>query len=395
VSHPHPLSHPRFAALVAATLLAAALSGCGLGAAQPARPAAALSAVGVYTVKSERLTLSTELPGRTSSPLVAEIRPQVGGIVKARRFTEGATVQAGQVLYEIDPASFQAAFASAQASVAKAEAALEIARLTAQRQAELAKIEAVSEQDSQNAQATLKQADADVKTARAAQETARINLERTTVRAPIAGRVDVSSVSPGALVTADQATALTTVRQIDPIQVDVSQSSAELLRLKRDLASGRLQRTAAGDATVKLLLEDGSAYARSGQLRFNGVSVNTGTGAVTLRAVFDNREGLLLPGMYVRAVLETGVAQDALLLPQQAVTRDSSGAASALVVDAQNKVARRALTVDRAVGNRWLVSAGLQVGERVVVEGAQKAHAGDTVQPHEAELAGGTSVAAR
>lgn len=381
-------------ALAGTALLATALTACGAGSAQTTAPAASTTAVGVYTVQPERLAIATELPGRTSSPMVAEIRPQVGGIVKARRFTEGAAVKAGQVLYKIDSASYQAAYTSAQATVAKAEATLESAKLTAERQAELAKIDAISQQDNQNAQAALKQAQADLASARAAQETARINLERTAITAPISGLVDVSTVSPGALVTESQATALTTVRQLDPIQVDVSQSSADVLRLKRELASGRLQRAGADGAKVKLVLEDGTTYARAGTLRFSGVSVNTGTGAVTLRAVFDNPDGLLMPGMYVRAVLETGVAEQALLVPQQAVARDASGATSVLVVDADNKVQKRALKVDRVVGSRWLVSSGLQAGERVIVEGSQKVKPGDVVQAHAADAGTAQAVAA-
>lgn len=392
----NPLLRPpvRLLALAAAACLALSLAACGAGSAQTTAPAKSATSVGIYTVQPERLTIDAELPGRTSSPMVAEIRPQVGGIVKARRFTEGAAVKAGQVLYQIDPASYQAAYTSAQATVAKAEATLESAKLTAGRQAELAKIDAISQQDNQNAQAALKQAQADLASARAAQETARINLERTAITAPISGLVDVSTVSPGALVTESQATALTTVRQLDPIQVDVSQSSADVLRLKRELASGRLQRAGADGAKVKLVLEDGTTYARAGTLRFSGVSVNTGTGAVTLRAVFDNPDGLLMPGMYVRAVLETGVAEQALLVPQQAVARDASGATSVLVVDADNKVQKRALKVDRVVGSRWLVSAGLQAGERVIVEGSQKVKPGDVVQAHAADTGTAQAVAA-
>ncbi|MFT3953759.1 MAG: efflux RND transporter periplasmic adaptor subunit [Piscinibacter sp.] len=362
-------------ALAAATVLAACGESRSAAPAASARP----TTVGVLALQAESVPLSTELPGRTSAPLVAEIRPQVGGIVQARRFTEGTLVKAGQVLYQIDSASYQAAQASALAAVAKAEAVVETSQLTAQRRAELAKIDAVSQQDVQDAQATLKQAQADLASARATLATARLNLDRTLITSPIAGRVDVSSVTPGALVTADQTSVLTTVRQVDPIQVDVTQSSADLLRLKRDLADGRLQRAGA-DAQVTLLLEDGSTYAHSGRLSIAGVSVNTATGAVTLRAVFPNPEGLLLPGMYVRAQLPTAVASQGLLVPQQAVSRNASGAASVLVVDAQDTVQRRAITADRAVGNRWLVSAGLAAGERVVVEGAQKVKAGDVVQ---------------
>lgn len=383
---PTPTSSPaRAASLVRPLALAAAalalLSAAGCSDSHSAAPAAAPrpAVVGVLTLQPEAVTLSTELLGRTSAPLVAEIRPQVGGIVQARSFTEGQRVQAGQTLYQIDPASYRAALASAEAALAKAQATEEAARLTAERRAELLRAEAVSRQDLQDAQAAQRQAQADVAAARAAVDTARINLARTTLSSPIAGRVDVSTVTPGALVTAEQATALTTVRQTDPMQVDIPQSSAELLRLQRTLAGGSLQ-AASRSAPVGLLLEDGSRYPLSGQLSVTGVSVNTSTGAVTLRAVFPNPDGRLLPGMAVRAVLPTAQAAAALLLPQQAVQRDASGSASVLLVDAGNVVRKRAVVADQAVGNRWLVAQGLSAGERVVVEGAQKVRPGDTVQ---------------
>lgn len=341
-------------------------------------------------VAAQRVGFSTELPGRTTAPLVAEIRPQVSGLIEARKFTEGTRVKAGQVLYQIDAASYRAAYASAQAALAKAEATAEADRLTAERQAALARIEAVSQQDAQDAAAALKQAQSDVAAAQAALQTARINLARTTITSPIDGWIDVSAVTRGALVTAEQTTALTTVRQFDPIQVDITQSSADLLKLKRDIAAGRVQQVSADEAQVKLLLEDGSTYAQAGRLRFSGVSVNTGTGAVTLRAVFANPDGLLLPGMYVRAVLDTAVADDALTVAQQAVTRDAQGGTSVLVVDAAGVVQRRTITVDRAVGNRWRVSQGLSVGERVVIEGQQKVKPGDRVQAQTVAAVGTT-----
>lgn len=386
-------------AALATTTLVAALAGCSDSRsatpprAAPAAPSPSSTAaapatpieVGIVAVQPESLTLRTELAGRTRAALVAEIRPQVGGIVRARPYTEGAMVRAGQVLYEIDAASYRAAHANATAAVARAEATVDAARLTAARRAELARIDAVSQQDVQDAQATLKQAEADLAAARAAQDTARLALERTRITSPISGRADVSTVTPGALVTADQATALTTVRQVDPIQVEVTQSSAEWLRLQRELAAGDLQRTGRS-ARVTLRLEDGSDYAHVGRMKLAGVSVNTGTGSVTLRAEFPNPEGLLLPGMYVRAALPSGVATDALLVPQQAVSRDAGGGASVLVVDAADRVQRRAITTDRAVGNRWLVSAGLAAGEQVIVEGAQKVKPGDSVRPQAVAL---------
>jgi membrane fusion protein (multidrug efflux system) len=385
-------------ALAAATLIV--LGGCGQVFSATPAPAAAASAprptaVGVQLMQGALVTLSTELPGRTSATLAAEIRPQVGGIVLARRFAGGEHVKAGQVLFTLDPASYQAAVDSAQAAVDKAQATVEADQLTATRTAELAATGAASAQDRQDADSALKLARADLASARAALATARINLQRTAITSPIDGVVDVPAVTPGALVTADQATALATVRSTARMQVDVTQSSAELLRLKADLAAGRLKRVPSGEASVKLLLEDGSTYAQAGRLSFSGVAVNTSTGAVTLRALFDNPQGLLMPGMYVRAVLQTGVASNVLLVPQQAVARDAAGAASVLVVDEQNKVSQRAIVADRAEGNRWLVSQGLKAGERVVVEGMQKVRQGDVVQTQVvSEKPGATTVAA-
>lgn len=392
------------AALAAFVTLLAALAGCGKTEAPRAAPTP--PQVGVFEVAPQRLPIDTELPGRTSPRMVAEIRPQVGGIVQRRLFEEGAQVKAGQVLYQIDAASFEAAFASAQANVAKAEATLGSARVTARRNAELVKIDAISQQQSDDSEAALKQAQADLALARAQWQTARIDLERTRITAPIAGVVDLSTVTPGALVTANQTTALTTVRQLDPLYVDVVQSSAELLRLKSDLASGALQRSqpvrasapagsraparatpgatppptpSADEAPIRLLLEDGSAYAHAGVLKVSGATVNPSTGAITLRALVPNPDGLLIPGMYVRAVLQQGVIEDALLVPQQGITRTPSGAATALVVNGENKVERRNVVVDRAIGDRWQVTRGLGAGDRVIVEGVQRAKVGQTV----------------
>jgi len=393
LSNSTALARPLAAAAAVLALLAAAGCADSRSAKPPAAPRAAV--VGVLTLQPEPVTLSTELLGRTSAPLVAEIRPQVGGIVQARRFTEGQRVQAGQTLYQIDPASYRAALASAEAALAKAQATEDAARLTAERRAELLRAEAVSRQDLQDAQAAQRQAQADVAAARAAVETARINLARTTLSSPIAGRVDVSTVTPGALVTAEQATALTTVRQTDPMQVDIPQSSAELLRLQAALGQGGTGlQAAAQDAPVTLLLEDGSRYPLAGRLSVRGVSVNAGTGAVTLRAVFPNPQGRLLPGMAVRAVLPTAQAPAALLLPQQAVQRDAAGRASVLLVDAGNVVRQRTVVADQAVGQRWLVAQGLAAGERVVVEGALKVKPGDTVQAQPVAAAPGTSAPA-
>ena len=342
----------------------------------------------MHIVQPQRVSITTELPGRTAARLVAEIRPQVGGIVQRRLFEEGSQVRAGQVLYQLDPVSYEAAHASARAGVAKAEATVGSAAVTARRNAELVAIDAISRQQADDSDAALKQAQADLGVARAALETARINLDRTRITAPISGRVDTSTVTAGALVTANQEAALTTVQQIDPLYVDVTQSSGELLRLKRDLATGALRgvdRAGGGarpsdETPIRLLLEDGSAYSRPGVLKVNGVTVNAGTGSVTLRALVPNPDGLLLPGMYVRAVLEQGVIDQALLVPQQGVTRSASGAATALVVNAQNRVELRTLSVDRAIGNRWQVTQGLQAGDRVVIDGLQRIKVGDLVK---------------
>lgn len=358
-------------ALALLLLGSAALSACSP---HDAAPDAAMAApeVGVLEVRAEPLALSTELPGRTVPYLVAEVRPQVGGIIEQRLFTEGASVKAGQSLYQIAPTTYQASYDSARASLAKAEANLETTRNKAARYEELVAIKAVSKQDYDDSQAALKQAQADVAMARAAQETARVNLAYTRVASPIAGRIGRSTVTPGALVTANQETALATVQQLDPIYVDVTQSSAELLRLKQEFAAGRMKRSGETQATVKLLLEDGSTYAQSGKLQFSDVTVDKGTGTITLRAVFPNPHGDLLPGMYVRAVLEEGVNEQAILAPQRAVSRDAKGTPTALVLGADGKVEQRVLTTRRVVGDRWLVSDGLKPGDQLIVDGLQK-----------------------
>ncbi|MFS2054463.1 efflux RND transporter periplasmic adaptor subunit, partial [Variovorax sp. CT11-76] len=370
---------------IAALALAAAitLAGCSRNEAAAPKPVAAAAPereVGTVTLKHETLALSTELPGRTAAPVIAEIRPQVGGILKERLFTEGSQVKAGQVLYQLDPASLQAAHASAQASVRKAESALATARTVARRNAELVKIDAISRQVFDESQAAEQQAEADLGVARAAEQTARIQLGYTRITSPISGWAELSSVTPGALVTANQATAMTTVQQLDPIHVHVTQSSSELLRLKRELASGRLQRASDAEARIQLVLEDGSKYPHPGRLTFSGVTVDAGTGSVTLRAVVPNPDRLLMPGMYVRAVLQEGVNAAALLVPQQAVTRAPDGSASALVIDAENKVAKRPIQVGRAIGTRWQVLEGLAPGDRVMTEGSQRVKVGDKVK---------------
>ncbi|HNK32056.1 MAG TPA: efflux RND transporter periplasmic adaptor subunit [Plasticicumulans sp.] len=364
------------------SLVAVTLSGCDepQAAVKPAAPAPV--EVGVVEIRPEPLTLTTELPGRTRAHLVAEVRPQVGGIIEQRLFREGAEVGAGELLYRIDPASFQAAYDSAKAALAKAQADIHSVQLKAERYKDLVRIKAVSDQDYDDARAALAQAQAEVEAQKAALETARINLDYTQVRAPIAGRIGRSSVTPGALVTADQTTALATIQQLDPVYVDVQRSSTEWLELQQALKSGRLSHPGAdGSITVRLKLEDGSDYPQTGRLLFSEVTVDAGTGAITLRAEFPNPDQRLLPGMYVRAVLEEGIAQQALLVPQRAVSRDARGKASALVVNADGKAERRDLVTERAVGDRWLVTTGIAAGERVIVDNLQKVKAGALVKP--------------
>lgn len=364
------------------SLVAVTLSGCDepQAAVKPAAPAPV--EVGVVEIRPEPLTLTTELPGRTRAHLVAEVRPQVGGIIEQRLFREGAEVGAGELLYRIDPASFQAAYDSAKAALAKAQADIRSVQLKAERYKDLVRIKAVSDQDYDDARAALAQAQAEVEAQKAALDTARINLDYTQVRAPIAGRIGRSSVTPGALVTADQTTALATIQQLDPVYVDVQRSSTEWLELQQALKSGRLSHPGAdGSVAVRLKLEDGSDYPQTGRLLFSEVTVDAGTGAITLRAEFPNPDQRLLPGMYVRAVLEEGIAQQALLVPQRAVSRDARGKASALVVNADGKAERRDLVTERAVGDRWLVTTGIAAGERVIVDNLQKVKAGALVKP--------------
>lgn len=351
--------------------------------------------VGVVTMKPQKLAVTTELVGRTSPYLIAEVRPQVSGIVLKRLFREGADVKAGESLYQIDPATYQADASTAKAQLAKAEANLATARLKAGRFGELVSVEAVSKQDYDDAVAALKQAEADVAAARAAVERADINLRYTRVTAPISGRIGKSMVTPGALVTANQDAAIATVQQLDPIYVDVTQSSAELLRLRREMADGNIKSAGGKKAKVKLLLEDGTTYGLEGTLEFSDVTVDQGTGTVTLRAIFPNPKHELLPGMYVRAVLSEGVRDDAMLAPQQAVSRDPKGNATALVVSADGKVEQRVIVASRAIGDKWLVTDGLNPGDRVVVDGLFRIRPGVPVKGVELEATSGAAPTAR
>ncbi|CAN7774382.1 efflux RND transporter periplasmic adaptor subunit [Variovorax sp. LjRoot84] len=363
------------AALASACLLVA----CGKPPGGPP-PAQGTPEVGVVTVQPQRVAITAELPGRTAPFLIADVRPQVGGIVKTRKFREGSDVKAGETLYQIDPATYKATYDSNVAALAKAQASLKTTRLKAERYKELVAIQAVSQQDYDDAAASLQQGEADVAAAKANVETSRINLAYARIDAPISGRIGKSTVTPGALVTASQATALATIQQLDPIYVDVTQSSAAVLQLKQAMARGDLQKSGANAAKVRLLLEDGSAYPLEGKLEFSDVTVDQTTGAITLRAVFPNPNADLLPGMYVRAVLQEGVKEQALLVPQQAVSRDSTGKPTAFVVDAQHKLQRRMLETERAIGDQWLVRRGLQAGDQLVVDGQQRAAPGVEVK---------------
>lgn len=376
-------SHTRIIPLLLILTILASLPGCGQGQ-QAAPPQAPEPEVTVATIAPQAVTLTTVLPGRTSAHLVSEVRPQVGGIVQKRLFREGSDVKAGEALYQIDPATYQAAYDTAKAALAKAEANALPARLKGERYEGLVKVRAVSRQDNDDAQAARLQAEAEVVAAKAALETARINLTYTRVLAPISGRIGKSSVTPGALVTASQAAPLATIQKADPIYVDVTQSSAEVMRLKRDLASGSLKRAGASAARVKLLFDDGGAYAHEGALQFSDITVDQSTGVVTLRAEFPNPQGELLPGLYVRAVLEEGVREDAILVPQGAVARDSKGQPMVMTVKADGVVEPRPIQTARAVGDQWLVSAGLVAGDRVIVDGIMKARPGAKVKAVEA-----------
>jgi membrane fusion protein (multidrug efflux system) len=313
-----------------------------------------------------------------AASLTAEVRPQVGGIIQNRLFTEGSDVKAGEVLYQIDPASYQAAHDGASAALAKAEASVAPLRLKADRYQELLASEAVSQQDVDDATAAQKLAEAEIELAKAALETARINLAYTKVTAPISGRIGRSAVTNGALVTASQAMPLATIQQLDPVYVDVTQSSNEMLRLRKALESGRLSMNE-GQAKVQLLLDDGTPYPEPGSLKFTEAFVDPGTGSVTLRTLFPNPKLLLLPGMFVHTVLEEGVRDQAILVPQRGVSRNPAGNAMVMAVGAEEKVEPRVIQVERTVGDHWLVNGGLNVGDRVIVEGLQKARPGTPV----------------
>lgn len=374
-------SRIRTALAVTAAVLAAGLfiSGCGEQKNAGQKPPAVTPEVGIITVQPQRVALTTELPGRTAPHLIAEVRPQVEGIIQKRLYTEGTDVKSGQILYQIDPAIYQAAFNSARAALTKAEANVIPVRLKEERFRDLVKVKGISQQEYDDASAALKQAEAEVALNKAQVENARIKLAYTRVTAPISGRIGRSNVTDGALVTANQAAPLSTIQQLDPIYVDVVQSSSELLRLRRNLAGG-LIRSSSGQAQAKLLLEDGTSYPLTGTLKFSEVTVDQSTGSITLRALFPNPKHTLLPGMFVRAILEEGTNEGAILIPQRGVTRNPAGKAMVMVVGAGEKVEPRIITAERTVGENWLVSSGLKPGDRVILEGIQKARPGTPVK---------------
>lgn len=350
-----------------------------LGCSQQSKPtkSAMTVEVGTYTLSAQNVTLTRELPGRTKATLSSEIRPQVGGIIQARFFEEGAFVKKDALLYQIDPSSYQAAFEEAKATLQNAEALVESTRLKSERYADLVKIDGVSKQDMEDAKASYLQAVASVEAKKAALQTARINLEYTKIKAPISGRIGTSSVTVGALVTANQTTALATIRTLDPIYVDLTQSSTQLLKLRALLEQQGIKQ---GSTKLALKLEDGSMYKQNGTLQFQEIAVDESTGSVTLRATFPNPDGVLLPGMYVRTLVDEAVNSAAILVPQQAIQRDPKGNATAFIVTADNKVEKRVVVTERAIGDTWLVNSGLNAGDRVIVEGVNKVRVGDVVR---------------
>jgi membrane fusion protein, multidrug efflux system len=355
--------------------------------AEQAPPAPPTPQVTVVTVHAQSVPLTIELPGRTSANLVAQVRARVDGIVLRQEFKEGTAVKAGQRLYQIDPAPYNASLNSAQAALQKAQANLVSMTAQVERYKMLVGGNAVSKQDYDNAVASQGQAAADVASGKAAVETARINLGYTTVASPITGRAGISQVTPGAYVQASQATLMTTVQQIDPINVDLTQSSVEGLRLRRDYASGKLKLNGPGQAKVTLVLEDGTSYSRPGSLQFTDITVDQTTGSVTVRALFPNPDSVLLPGMFVRARVEEGARENAFLVPQVGVTHDAQGKATALVVGPDNKVALRTLELAGTQGDQWIVEGGLENGERVIVGGVQRVQPGATVRIVEPQAA--------
>jgi membrane fusion protein (multidrug efflux system) len=376
----HSIGFERFrsAALAAALLAGLWLTGCSP--ASEAQPAPVAPEVATVTIRPQRVELTTELPGRTSAYRIAEIRPQVSGIIQRRLFEEGSDVKAGQVLYQIDPAPFQVALDSAKASLGKAQANLPSIRLKLERYQELIVDRAVSQQDYDDAVAAVAQAKAEIEYWKAQVEAARINLNYTRVTAPFAGRIGKTNVRAGTVVTAYQSQPFAIVQQLDPIYVDVVQSSADLLRMRRSYEAGQVSADAGSERNVRLVLEDGTPYALEGKLQFRDVTVDPTTGSTTVRIVVPNPNHLLLPGMFVRAIVQEGVAEQAILAPQQGISRTAKGEPFALVVDESGTVQQRMLTLNRAIGDQWLISSGLSAGERVIVEGLLNVRPGAVVR---------------
>jgi membrane fusion protein (multidrug efflux system) len=364
--------------IVPVSLAVLILAGCGQP--QEQAPQQGPAPVGFVAVTEQPVTLTTELPGRTTPYETSDVRPQVNGLVLARLFAEGDFVRAGQPLYRIDPSPYQAEVASARAALARARASIASTRALARRYGELVRINAISRQDFENATTGAQQATADVAAQQAALRTAEIDLGRTTVRAPISGRIGRSTFTTGALVTASQADPLVTIQRLDPIYVDIQQSSADILKLRQQVLAGQVAR-GSNAARVRLRLEDGSTYGQEGTLRFADVTVDPTTGSQAIRAVFPNPRGLLLPGMFVRAELVEGTQGRAILVPQRATTRDERGNATVMIVGRGNRVEPRTLKTSRTAGDNWIVTEGLKPGDRVIVEGGMMLRPGMPVQP--------------
>jgi membrane fusion protein (multidrug efflux system) len=378
--------------LTASLILSAAVSLAACAEKKAAPPAPKASPVGYVVVQTQALNLTQELAGRTSAFLDADVRPQVGGIIKARQFTEGGLVSAGQSLYQIDPAPFQAAYDSALANQQQAQAALDLAKTNFGRDQQLITIRAISQADFDKDDAAQKQAAATLAQQKAAVETAQINLNYTRVTAPISGRIGKSSVTPGALVGAEQATALASIQDISKIYVDITQSSSDLLRLKQQMMSGAVGK--APTAAVRLTLDDGTAYTEQGTLQFSDVTVNPSTGSVTLRAIFPNPDGLLLPGMFVRAQIVKGQVDQAILIPQIGVIIDPKGNATVLLAGDDGKAHSQKVTLGQMTGSLWQIQSGLKPGDKVIVQGAMRLKPGGAIKASEIPTSQGTAAAA-
>lgn len=357
-------------------LFALFLTGC-----EKKKPQPQIPEVSVIKIMTEEVMLTTELPGRTAPYRIAEIRPQVSGIILKRYFTEGSNVKAGDVLYQIDPAQYKAAYDNARAALSRAEANLQSVKARYERYQELIKVNAISKQEFDDVKSQYEQALSEIEALKAQVRNAQINLGYTKITAPISGRIGKSNVTEGALVTAYQSQELTRIQQLDPIYVDIPQSTKELRELEKRLEQGRLKYAGKEQNKVKLILEDGTVYPLEGTLQFKDVTVDPTTGSVTLRAIFPNPKGILLPGIFVRAIIREGINKQAILVPQQAVFRDTKGNPFVYIVDNENKVQIRPVQIDRAIGDRWLVSEGLQSGEQVVIEGVQRIMPGAQVKP--------------